>query len=186
MDRMGGVILAGGASRRMGEDKARMLWDGRRAVDQLADLLAGLGLAPVLVSGADLGLPFVADPSPGAGPVAGLKRALAALAAQGCEAALVVAVDAPTLLEEDLAPLIAAAPPGATYADLPLPMALSIAAAPRDLAGDAPLKRFAAAAGLSALPCPADAGARIRGANTPEERAALMTLTPPRRPAPSD
>lgn len=174
--RMGGVILAGGASRRMGEDKARMLWDGRRAVDRLADLLTGLGAAPILVSGRDYGLPFVADPAPGAGPVAGLQQTLAALERAGCDAALVLAVDAPTLTAEDLAPLIAAGAPGAVYEGLPLPMAVSVAAAPRDLPDDAPLKRFIAAAGLRTLPCPASAGARIRGANTREERAALLTL----------
>ena len=43
-----------------------------------------------------------------------------------------------------------------------------------DLVGNG--TRFIAAAGLRTLPCPASAGARIRGANTREERAALLTL----------
>ncbi|HEY0651236.1 NTP transferase domain-containing protein, partial [Phenylobacterium sp.] len=48
---LGVVILTGGASSRMGADKAALLWGGRRAVDRLADLARELGAAAVLTSG---------------------------------------------------------------------------------------------------------------------------------------
>jgi molybdopterin-guanine dinucleotide biosynthesis protein A len=34
----GAIILTGGASRRMGADKAALEWDGRRAIDRVAAL----------------------------------------------------------------------------------------------------------------------------------------------------
>ena len=171
--KIGGVILAGGASSRMGEDKALIDWNGRRAIDRLADLLARVGVMPFLVSGGDYGLPFAPDPYPQAGPVAGLKAALPALAAAGCDGALVLAVDTPTVRAADLAPLLAAPAPGATYEGLPLPM-LAPADAPLDLPDDARLRTFIAGAGLAALPYPPGARTRLLGANTPNERAALL------------
>lgn len=172
----GVVILAGGGSRRMGADKAGLAWGGVRAVDRLAALARELGLETLVVAGGDYGLPFVLDPAPGAGPVAGLLAALEILRGRACEAALVLAVDAPTVSAADLAPLLAAPAPGAAYGDLPLPMAITLDAVPADLEGDAPLRRLVDRAGLAILPCPDAARARLRGANTPAERAALLDL----------
>ena len=160
----------------MGEDKGALVWNGRRAVDRLSDRLKDLGAAPILVSGADYGLPFVEDPEPQAGPVAGLLRAIEVLSAAGARMALILAVDAPTLGSGDLTPLLAADAPGAVYADLPLPMALFLDAAPKHLRGDASLKQFVRGAGLAELPCPAAARLRMRGANTPEEREMLLAM----------
>jgi molybdenum cofactor guanylyltransferase len=176
MNPLSGIILAGGASRRMGEDKGTLVWNGRRAVDRLSDCLKEVGAAPILVAGANYGLPFVEDPEPQAGPVAGLLRAIEALSAAGARMALVLAVDAPTLRSDDLAPLIAADAPGAIYAGLPLPMALFLGAAPKHLEGDASLRQFVQAAALAELRCPAAARLRMRGANTPEERNVLLAM----------
>ena len=48
---LGGLVLAGGASLRMGGDKALADWAGRRAVDRVFDLASGLCGSPVLVCG---------------------------------------------------------------------------------------------------------------------------------------
>jgi molybdopterin-guanine dinucleotide biosynthesis protein A len=63
----------------------------------------------VLTAGRDHGLEHVDDPAPGAGPVGGVLAGARALAAHGLTRALVLAVDAPTVTVEDLAPLLAAA-----------------------------------------------------------------------------
>ena len=170
----GVVILAGGASRRMGADKASLDWDGVRAVDRLAALAAALGLPSLIVAGADLGLSFVPDPSPQAGPVAGVIAAVARLHEEGCDRALILAVDAPTLLPPDLSPLLDAPNPGAAYGDLPLPMVIAVAAIPAGIAGNAPLRQLVEGAGLMRLACPDEARARLRGANTPAEKATLL------------
>ena len=169
---LGAVILAGGASRRMGLDKAVLAWNGRRAVDRVADLARACGAGRLVVAGRDLGHPFVLDPIEG--PVGGILAGLEALARQGCDRALVLAVDAPTLRAEDVAPLLAAPTPGALYEGLNLPMAIALASQPAGAQGGWPVRRLAEEAGLARLACPPDARRRVRGANTPEERAALL------------
>ncbi|MDH3403971.1 MAG: molybdenum cofactor guanylyltransferase [Acidobacteriota bacterium] len=76
-----GAVLAGGGSRRMGRDKARLALGGvplaRRAMDVLGAVLADVAL----VAGSerdysDLGGVQVRDRHPGAGPLAGLEAAL--------------------------------------------------------------------------------------------------------------
>src|SRR5260370_34337803 len=93
--RLGPVILVAGASSRMGADKAAQVWDGKRAVDLVADLARAAGARLVLTAGGDYGLPFVADPVEGAGPAAGVVGGGGRLADEGTSPALLVAVDAP-------------------------------------------------------------------------------------------
>jgi molybdopterin-guanine dinucleotide biosynthesis protein A len=76
-----GVILAGGASRRMGgKDKALLpLSGGRRMIDAVHDVLAGTCARVIVSGGADL-LPdttTVADARAGAGPLGGIEAVLA-------------------------------------------------------------------------------------------------------------
>lgn len=171
----GAIILTGGASRRMGADKAALDWGGQRAVDRVAALATAVGAVRVLTAGRDLGLEHVDDPAPGAGPVGGVLAGARALAAHGLARALVLAVDAPTVTVEDLAPLLAAAAPGAVYDGLPVPMMLTFAALPSEAEAGWPLRRLVERAGLAALPCDEMVRARLRGANTPEERDRLNT-----------
>jgi molybdopterin-guanine dinucleotide biosynthesis protein A len=169
----GAIILTGGASRRMGADKAALDWGGRRAVDRVAALATAAGAARVLTAGSDHGLEHVDDPSPGSGPVGGVLAGARVLAAHGLARALVLAVDAPTVTAEDLAPLLAAAEPGAFYDGLPVPMVVTLAALPAEAEAGWPLRRLVERAGLAALACDEEVRARLRGANTPEEVLAL-------------
>jgi molybdopterin-guanine dinucleotide biosynthesis protein A len=172
---LGALILAGGRASRMGEDKALVDWGGRRAVDRVADLAAAAGCGPILTVGPDgYGLPQAADDEPFAGPVGGILAGARVLAARGCERALVLAVDTPTLTVADLAPLLARGGSGCAYEGLHLPLVVRLAAIPPDAQPDMPIRRLAEAAGVARLPVPPGAEARLRGANTPEERAALL------------
>ncbi|WP_419252201.1 molybdenum cofactor guanylyltransferase [Caulobacter sp. ErkDOM-YI] len=174
MTPFGALILTGGGSRRMGRDKAALDWDGARAVDRVAELARTVGATAVLTVGADLGLPWVSDPEPGAGPVGGVLAGVEALRALGLERALILAVDAPTVTVEDLAPLMAADAPGAAFEGLPLPMVLTFSALPAGAEAGWPLRRLVERAGLFTVALQAEAEARLRGANTPAERAALL------------
>ena len=75
-------MLTGGASERMGTDKARLLVDGRPMAVRIADALWEAGCHPVWCQGGDLaalrqlGLDAVADETPGEGPVGAILSAL--------------------------------------------------------------------------------------------------------------
>lgn len=173
--RLGGMILTGGASRRMGQDKAAILWSGVRAVDRIAEIARLCGAAPVITVGArTYGLPFAVDkPEPG-GPVGGVLAGADMLREAGCDTALVLATDAPTMIIDDLALLLGGGAPGAAFEGLPLPMIIDLAAIPADARPNWPLARLVECAGLLIIPCDAAVRARVRGANTPEEHAALL------------
>ena len=78
-----GAVLVGGASRRMGRDKALIPWDGKPLAVHMLGRLAGVCSRVALVGGSGrgyehLGRPWWADPPglAGAGPMAGLLAAL--------------------------------------------------------------------------------------------------------------
>ena len=96
-----GAVLAGGASRRMGVDKAFLEVDGRPlAVGALA-ALHDADVSPVLIVGGDPGLSAVTghevvpDSWPGSGPLGGILTALSALDEDGRRPVVVLACDLP-------------------------------------------------------------------------------------------
>ena len=79
---LGGVVLAGGRSSRMGTDKALLDWHGVPLVVHVVEAVRAAVDGPVVVVGApgqDLPVPFVADPEPYGGPVVGLRVGLEAV-----------------------------------------------------------------------------------------------------------
>lgn len=93
------AILAGGRSRRMGRDKARLDLAGSSFLERAAALLREVCGEVVLACGpepryADLGLSLALDGEPDGGPLAGL---IAGLEALDTERALVIACDMPRL-----------------------------------------------------------------------------------------
>jgi molybdopterin-guanine dinucleotide biosynthesis protein A len=97
------------------------------------------------------------------------------LAAEGCDRALILAVDAPTLTPDDLAPLLEPLG-GGYYEAYPLPMVLPLAAIDGAAKTDWPLRRLVERAGLKPFQPTAEIALRLRGANTPDERAALAQI----------
>ena len=101
-DPVAGIVLAGGKSRRMGRDKARLvLPDGRPLILSILELLKDVCDEVVVVTDApgryaDLALPAreVTDIVPGQGPLGGLQAGLRAIQAPF---ALTVACDMPFL-----------------------------------------------------------------------------------------
>jgi molybdenum cofactor guanylyltransferase len=76
-----GVVLCGGASRRMGVDKAEIELAGRTLLERAVAALAGACDEVLLATGGEprypsLGLSVVLDRVPGAGPLAGLEAGL--------------------------------------------------------------------------------------------------------------
>jgi molybdopterin-guanine dinucleotide biosynthesis protein A len=173
--KLGAIILCGGGSVRMGADKAGLDWLGLRSVDRVAQLARDLGAEEVITVGAlDYGVPRVVEDPPLGGPAAGLMTGATALAAVGFDRILVLAADAPTLRPSDIAPLLDHGGVGAAFEGQHLPLVASIAALPAEVSAGWPMARLLEQAGLARLLCPPEASARVRGANTPEERAALL------------
>lgn len=94
-----GAVLCGGASRRMGTDKALIEVDGRPLADRVARVLEAAGCAPVVLVGGDtdrlarIGRTVVPDRWPGAGPVGGVLTALGHFAGTAATSVVVVACD---------------------------------------------------------------------------------------------
>ena len=80
-----GAVLTGGASRRMGTDKALLEVDGVALAVRVADALRAAGAARLLAIGGDLdalaalGVEGIPDQHPGEGPLGGILTALAAV-----------------------------------------------------------------------------------------------------------
>lgn len=109
---LSGVILAGGASRRMGRDKALLDFDGQPLIARIAGRLAGLCAEVIIAAGAcgrfaGLADRCVEDVYPGVGTLGGLHAGL--LAARR-NAVAVVACDMPFVDPRVLARMAALAP----------------------------------------------------------------------------
>lgn len=97
MPPVAGLLLTGGASRRLGVAKATLLLDGERLVDRVARVLEGIATTVVEVGPGYSNLAAVREEPPGSGPLAALVAGAAALGARddGARAVLVLAVDLP-------------------------------------------------------------------------------------------
>ncbi len=109
-DQVAGFIVAGGASRRMGRDKALLEIAGLplalRVARLLEPLVAGVTLIAPTDRYASLGLPAVSDDEPGQGPLGGIATALRITT---CDWNLVVGCDMPYLTQPWLEFLLGAA-----------------------------------------------------------------------------
>src|SRR4029450_8212165 len=153
------AVLAGGASRRGGRDKATLAVGGVALAAGVLAAAARVADPVVLVApeghpARGLGAPVVTDP--GEGPLAALAAALAALEA---EHVLVLAADHPGLAVDLRAHLAALAPRGQAVAPPPRPLPPRAAAAARRAAP----RREPRVAVSGRVPALAAAGARLPG-----------------------
>lgn len=104
MDRVAGIVLAGGRSTRMGRPKATLDWHGKTLVEHVAAVTAAAVDGPVVVVGAPgqelpalpKGILVTRDARPGRGPLEGLAAGLRAVG-EVAGAAFVTAIDTPLL-----------------------------------------------------------------------------------------
>lgn len=100
---VGGIVLAGGSSTRLGRNKASLDWHGVPLVERVARLVArGTGGGPVVVvhphgsAGGTDGFASTSDPFPDAGPLVGLQAGLEQIGGS-VDVAVVVPCDLPLL-----------------------------------------------------------------------------------------
>ena len=91
-----GLVLAGGQSSRMGQDKSQLQWNGVPLYEHMAGIMDQAGISKVMISSNHLqGKEVVADVIPGRGPLGGIHAALS-LIPDG-DSLLVIPVDMPLL-----------------------------------------------------------------------------------------
>jgi len=182
----GAVILAGGQSSRMGQDKAFVRINGKSLLQGQIETVRAAGFSEILVSGrpgvdySAFGLPVVMDQALNTGPLAGIH---AALALTKTRRLLVLAVDLPQMTPAFLRLLRAAGGAGAgvisRLAGQVEPLAAIYPASARELAGKLlaehkyAVRSFASAcvmAGLATyMDCPAKSAGLFKNLNTPED-----------------
>jgi molybdopterin-guanine dinucleotide biosynthesis protein A len=175
---LGGVVLAGGRSSRMGAAKADLDWHGVPLVVHVARAVAAATRGPVVVVGAPgqelpAELTVARDPVAGRGPLQGLAVGLAAL---GSERAFVCATDQPRAHEVLPALLAVRAADVVSYAGQPLGALYRTglaALATRRLDADASLRGLLRAVDTVELDGPVPAA--LRSLDTPEDYAEALS-----------
>lgn len=174
----GVLILAGGASSRMGVDKASLPYGAQTLLEHMRAVAGRAGAGPVLVGGGPRS--DLTDPVAGAGPVAGL-WALARTVPDTDPPSrwVVIPVDMPLLEGDLLRRLATAGPRPAFYAGHPLPLALTMDRATRGTlerigerlsAGESlSVRQVLALIAARALAPQATERAQLVNANTPHE-----------------
>jgi len=175
-----GVVLAGGQSRRMGQDKALLDWQGRSLIDHARQRFADAGIAESVVSGDRPEHGGIPDQHRGEGPLAGL---LAVAHAHPGRRLLVVPVDMPRLPAAWLARLAAASPTAAAlhYDGHPLPLRIDATLDLRrqltgwldDPSGPRALKHLLRALDAATIAAPPASGHELDNANTPDDWARI-------------
>lgn len=176
-----GVILAGGRSTRMGQDKANLIVDGQRLLDRARDLLFQCCDEVIVVGGPESDYrDDVVDGVSDGGPLGGV---LAALRSGRGHRYLCLPVDQPRLTPDALQPLLDACPftgnVGVSYDGEPLPVCLTsdrvdaLAIAWRDGA-----RRLEVAA-TTRLELDAATRAALFNMNTPADLATVTGRPPP-------
>ena len=119
-----GWVLAGGASSRMGTDKAKLPWGDTDVLGHAVAVLSRSGVGRVLVSGRPGHSDAIPDDEPNLGPLGGLVT-LARHCPDG--AAWIIAVDAPQVSPADLHALAADGTQQACcFEGFPMPMWLRL------------------------------------------------------------
>ncbi|CCP15033.1 molybdenum cofactor guanylyltransferase [Stenotrophomonas maltophilia] len=179
---MAGIVLAGGLSSRMGQDKALLRWQGRSLLAHMCALLQAAGAQTLRVSGSYPVLPgveSVPDLVPRCGPLGGLYSVVKTLPDGPV---WVVAVDMPLLDRQLLWRLRDAGDARCVhFRGQPLPMRLNIDRSCRtllqsmvmDVNGPRSLYRLQRQLGSIELRLPDDGDARLLNCNTPIQWEAL-------------
>jgi len=106
IDKVAGVILAGGMSRRMGEDKAQVNLDNLSLLQRAKALLTELGCSQIYISSNELD-GAIKDSFVSFGPVAGIEACMSEVIQQkSANRMIVIPVDMPLLTTELLTTLI--------------------------------------------------------------------------------
>ena len=161
--RIAGVVLAGGRSSRMGENKAFLDFKGRPLIDHMIDILKETGLEDIYISGDLKGYCCIPDSAPHSGPAQAICDVVATL--KEYDGALLVPVDMPFLTSEVLQILLDQ-PCGAYYEGKPFP---ALIAQPVSRQSVDSVRQILRAWKIKALALPEKLEFCMANVNTPDE-----------------
>lgn len=185
-----GIILAGGRSHRMGEDKASLVFQGNTLLEHAIQLLDVCGCSDIRISGRDgstRGHCGVADQFKNMGPVGGLVSVIEANRHDLSEGdvLLIIPVDQPLLTAELLTAMVDAAQghAGCSVFGMPLPLVLIVSdalfqrcaeAGHSFVQGDAwSMRQFVHPFSIDHYPCSDQLKTTMFNVNTPDQWALL-------------
>ena len=158
-----GVILAGGRSSRMGQDKALLDYHGKPLLDHMTGLLKQAGLQDIYVSGDFEGYLCIPDRAPYEGPAFAIYDVLKVL--KKYDGVLFVPVDMPLLHVRALRTLLKQES-GAFFEGFPLPAYIT---KPCPAKREKSVKDLLKSAGVSSIFLPSELEFCMANTNTPEE-----------------
>jgi molybdopterin-guanine dinucleotide biosynthesis protein A len=120
-----GVVLAGGKSSRMGQNKALLDFHGIPLVEYMMGILDDCGIRDVFISGNLDGYPCISDTSPFSGPASAIADCLNQLYRDGYGGVLFVPVDMPFITKGLLTRLFESGKTSC-FEDRPLPAYVSM------------------------------------------------------------
>lgn len=159
-----GVILAGGRSSRMGQNKALLDYKGKTLAAHMEEILLQSGCARVYVSGTLEGFFCIPDDTLFEGPASAIRHIMNAVTEY--DSFLFVPVDMPFLIPSILRRLINCHK-GAYYQGWPLPLFLEKGSLIDGACKS--VKDLIAAAGIGVLPLPEEWQDRFININTPQD-----------------
>lgn len=113
-----GVVLAGGRSSRMGQNKALLDYRGKPLIEHMMEILKITGIKKIFISGDVDGYDCLSDQEPFTGPAEAIKSIIKRIS--GYAGFLFVPVDMP-LLKPDMLHLLLQQKEGGYFIDWPLP-----------------------------------------------------------------
>lgn len=161
--KIAGVVLAGGRSSRMGEDKALLNYNGRSLLDHMIGILNKTGLRNIYVSGNFEGYSCIPDSAPHEGPAQAISDVLVEL--KDYDGVLFVPIDMP-LLRIDLLHLLLNQKSGAYFTGFPLP-AFIVTSCVRDCSKS--VKSLLIDMDIPSITLPSDLEICMTNTNTPDE-----------------
>ncbi len=114
-----GVVLAGGKSSRMGENKALLDYKGKPLVRHMINILESTGLTDIYISGDLEGYNCIKDIVPRQGPAHAMNNILKSF--HGHSGVIFIPIDMP-LLSPDILNILLEQDNGGYFQDLPLPV----------------------------------------------------------------
>jgi len=178
--KIAGVVLAGGLSTRMGEDKAQLRIKQQSLLTRSVELLCSVGLDKVFVSGNYPNYDCITDTYPQLGPLSGIHACAGALS-EDYDALFILPVDMPLLTDHECRFLIekfSGLTQGVYYQDARFPMILPLNQLLKDYLSEIltsqhkkqrSLYRLLTACEATPISYSAEIAYRFENTNTPEQ-----------------